>query len=249
VYVRTASRVLVAELYKPAGREVELALEPGTYDVKVDLGPGARATTATVGDRARAVVHLAQMAPAQTEPARRRGTDVDGHSLAGAHRLVFQSGIWGTNGEVVNVAGTGFDVTGGGQYAYHWREDLAFTVGVTGYGAEAQVDVIGGLAIPIGVQWNPLRARAADHRIKPFLAAGIVPVTSADSEGIGSTRRYSVGATVGAGLDLHVSRSFAIGASANFNAIPAFTRPTGQHDTFHGPELSLRVSWIIARGR
>jgi uncharacterized caspase-like protein len=249
VYVRTPARALVAELYKPAGRTVEIALPPGVYDVKVEHGRGAVATTTSVGDGSRAVVRLAQMAPAQPEPTRRRGADVEGFALAGSHRFTMQSGLWGTNGEVLTVGGTGFDVTGGFQYAYYLREDLAITAGLTAYGAEAQVDIIGGLAIPIGVQWNPLRARAATTRVKPFLAAGIVPITSADSEGIGSSRRYSIGGTVGAGVDLQVSPTFALGGSVGFNAIPAFTRPEGRHDTFHGPELSLRISWMIGRGR
>jgi hypothetical protein len=249
VFVRTSARALVAELYKAAGREVEIALPPGTYDVKVDVPTGARATSTSIGDGARAVVRLAQMTPADPEPTRRRGADVDDFSLEGSHRFTMTSGIWGGNGTAVNIGGTGFDVTGGGQYAYYLREDLALTAGFTIYGAEQQVDVIGGLAIPIGVQWNPLRARAANHRVKPFLAAGVVPITAADSEGIGSTRRYSLGASIGAGVDLHVSRTFALGISAAYNAIPDFTDPPGRDDTFNGAEVAIRVGWVFGRGR
>ena len=149
----------------------------------------------------------------------------------------------------MRIGGTGVDVTGGLQVARYLREDLAVAVGVTGYGAERQVDIIGGLAVPVTLQWNPRRARAAEHRTKPFLSAGIVPITSADSEGIGSTRHFSVGATVGAGVDVQVSTTFAVGFSAAFNAIPAFTRPAGRYDTFNGPEASLRVGWVIGHGR
>jgi hypothetical protein len=249
VFVRTPARALVVELYKPGGREVEIALEPGTYDVKVELEKGARAHAASVADGTRTVVRLAQMAPALPEPARRRGAGTATFELAGRHRFTMQTGLWGTHGRTVTLGGTGFDVTGGAQYTRYLREGLAWSVGLTAYGAESQVDIIGGVAVPLTVQWNPAAARTAAHRVKPFLTGGLVPITSADSEGIGSTRRFSLGATVGAGVDVHLTPEFALGVSAGFNAIPNFTRPIGRHDTFHGPELALRVSWLGGHAR
>src|SRR4029077_12701139 len=35
-FVRTAAQELVVELYKPAGRRVELAVEPGSYEIRVE---------------------------------------------------------------------------------------------------------------------------------------------------------------------------------------------------------------------
>src|SRR6185436_8203850 len=35
-FVRNAAQELVVELYKPFGRKIELGLEPGTYDVRLD---------------------------------------------------------------------------------------------------------------------------------------------------------------------------------------------------------------------
>lgn len=249
VFIRTPTRTLVAELYKPAGREVELALVPGSYDVRIERDKSASAGRATVVGGAQVVLRTTQFSPAAPEPSRRRGTDVSSFALVGAHRFAMQSGLWGTHGEIVHLAGTGFDITGGAQYAYYWREHLALTVGMTVYGAEGQVDAIGGTAFPLGVQWNPRGAGAATRRLKPFLAGGLVPITSADSKDIGSKRRYSMGVNAGAGADLHLTSGFAIGAAVGFNAIPSFTRPTGRHDTFHGLELSMRVSWILGHGR
>ncbi|MBN1944645.1 MAG: caspase family protein [Bradymonadales bacterium] len=39
-FVRDAGGTLVAELYKPAGRRIELGLSPGTYDIRVDTEHG-----------------------------------------------------------------------------------------------------------------------------------------------------------------------------------------------------------------
>lgn len=249
VFVRTPGRTPVVELYKPAGREVEIALEPGEYDVRVERNRAAFSSRVVVAEGARAVMRLSQLTPTAPEPSRSRGSDAASFALAGSHRFTMQSGLWGARGGSVRIGGLDANFTGGGQYAWHVREALAITVGVTGYGAEQQVDVIGGVAVPVSVQWNPLPGGGADRRLKPFLAAGIVPVSSADSEGIGSARRYAVGATVGAGLDLFVSRTFALGASVGFNAVPGFTRPRGRHDTFNGPEFSLRAGWVIRRRR
>jgi Caspase domain len=249
VFVRTAARALVAELYKPAGREVEIALEPGAYDVRVERDTTAQSGRATVGDGTRAMFRAAQLSPAPAEPTRRRGGDVASFALVGTHRFVMQSGLWGTNGDIVRLAGTGLDITGGAQYGYYVREDLALTAAMTIYGAAGQVDIIGGTALPLGVQWNPRGAGGASSRLKPFLAAGIVPITAADSKDIGSRRRYSVGANIGAGLDVHLAPGFALGASAGFNAMPAFTRPKGRNDTFHGLELAVRMSWILGSTR
>lgn len=245
-FVRTASRLLVAELYKPAGREIEIALTPGVYDVKVERGRLTLGATMTVADDARAVVRMAQLTPTAPEPTRRRGSESGDFAVAGAYRVTMQSSLWGTHGDLLTLGGWRPDITGGAQVARHLSERLAVTAGFTVYGSGAQVDVIGGVALPIGVQWNPRRGAAAAGRFKPFLAAQLLPITAADSEW---PRRYSVGAAVGAGFDLHLSPTFAVGVSGAFNAVPGFTRTAGRHDTYHGPELALRTSWVIGRGR
>lgn len=249
VFIRTPGRAPVVELYKPADRAVEIALEPGTYDVRLERDRTAYTARTLVVDGGRVALQMAQFAVTTPEPTRRRGSDLAIYTLSGKHRFTMQSGLWGSKGQVIRLGGLGFDITGGGQYAYHVREHLALTVGMTGYGAEQQVDIIGGVAVPIGFQWNPFGADAAARRWKPFVAAAVVPVSSADSEGIGSRRRYSVGAHVGLGADVMVTPAFALGASAGFNAVPDFTRPKGRSDTFHGIELGLRLGWTLGHGR
>jgi hypothetical protein len=247
LYIRTAARGLVAELYKPLGRDVEIAVEPGAYEVRVERQKAAYLARTSLADGARVELSASQFGPTTVEPTRRRGDDLPRFALAGRHRLTMQSGLWGSHGTVATIGGRGFDVSGGMQFARYIREDLALTAGVTMYGAEAQVDIIGGVAVPLGVQWNPFASPS--RRLKPFLAAGVVPITSADSPDIGSTRRFTVGGHVGAGLDVQVAETFAVGAGIGYNAIPAFTRPEGRHDSYTGLELSLRVGWLMGSGR
>lgn len=245
-FVRTPSRLLVAELYKPAGREVEIALPPGAYDVKVERGRHTVGATVTVAADTRALVGAAQLAPAAPEPTRRRGDETGDFAVRGAYRFVMQSSLWGTHGDAISLGGWRPDITGGALLSRYLSERLAVTAGFTVYGSGAQVDVIGGVALPIGVQWNPRRASAAAGRVKPFLAAHVLPITAADAEW---TRRYSVGVSLGAGFDLHLSPAFAVGLTGAFNAVPGFTKTQGRHDTYHGPEVALRTSWMIGRGR
>ena len=246
-FVRSGPRGLVAELYKPQGRVVEIGVEPGTYEVRVASERLALLARTTVADGGRQVLGRSQFGQTALEPTRRRGhDDLPRFSVAGKNRLTLQSGFWGSNGSVARIDGRGFDAFGGVEVARYLRENLAITLGATLYGAEAQVDVIGGLAIPLGVQWNPRRGSQAAQAFKPYLAVGVVPVTSADWN---TDRRTTVGAHIGAGFDFQVARTFALGVGAGFNAVPGLTRPSGLHDNYHGPQLTLRVGWLIGQGR
>jgi hypothetical protein len=51
-FVRTKSQDLVVELYKPAGRRVELAVEPGPYEIRVERAHGVLLAKAEVADGA-----------------------------------------------------------------------------------------------------------------------------------------------------------------------------------------------------
>jgi hypothetical protein len=246
-FIRNAAQALVVELYKPRGRVVEIGVEPGAYDVRVEREKSALQAKTTVADGARVVLGASQFGLASFEPTRRRGNgDLPRFSVAGKNRLTLTSGLWGENGDAARIGGRGFDVFGGGQVARYLREDLAFTVGFTGYGAGNQVDVMGGVAIPVGLQWNPRRGGLETQRFKPFLGGSVMPVTSADSN---TDRRTTVGAHVGAGFDFQVAQTFALGLEAGYNAVPGFDNPSGLHDNFHGLELTLRVGWLFGRGR
>jgi hypothetical protein len=74
VYVRAASGRLAAELYKPAGPgALDLALEPGTYQVTVDDGTKRRRGDVTVPAKGRVTVMSGQLEEVQAEATVRRG--------------------------------------------------------------------------------------------------------------------------------------------------------------------------------
>src|SRR5580765_4901592 len=94
-FIRTAAKALVVELYKPRGRKVELAVEPGTYDVRVERDKESLTMRAEVADGARVLLEPRQFGPAATEPTRRRGDEQQSrYAVSGRNRIELLSGMW-----------------------------------------------------------------------------------------------------------------------------------------------------------
>ena len=72
-FVRNARQELVVELYKPYGRTVELGLEPGAYEVRLEREAATLLARPQRGDGARVVLEPAQFGLASPEPTRARG--------------------------------------------------------------------------------------------------------------------------------------------------------------------------------
>ncbi|MFN7146839.1 MAG: hypothetical protein ACK4YP_23900, partial [Myxococcota bacterium] len=71
--VRDGARRLVAELYKPAGRRVELGLTPGRYTVLVDRGGRLREASFSVAENGMVRLSSLPFAEVSSEVARARG--------------------------------------------------------------------------------------------------------------------------------------------------------------------------------
>jgi hypothetical protein len=236
VYVRSAGKGLVAELFKNAGRTVELGLEPGTYEIRAEVNRMARVAKAEVADGARVVLGSKHFGQAMLESTRRRGepSDEGAYALAGRSRFEMVAGGWGSNG---NIGSSGLDIVGGGHYVKHVRERLAFSFGLQIFGAESVQGMFGGFAAPVSMRWYPLPGNTSQQRVKPFLTVGALPVTSIESQD------YTLGATMGVGVDMHVSQAFAVGFKAGFNALPAYDR----HDDYKGREFTISLGWLLPR--
>jgi hypothetical protein len=239
-FVRTG-QALVVELYKPRGRKVELALEPGSYEVRVEIDKAARLARAQVADGSRVVLGERQFGTTTLEATRQRGADeTPRFSVDGRSRFAMLVGGWGSHGTV--LGGSSLDLVSGLQYTKYLRENLAFTFAMQSFGAESVQGILGGFAAPAGVRWNPLRGNLATHRVKPFLTVGALPVTQIESQ------RYAIGFQVGAGADVHLSRSFSLGASLGYNAFPTLG-DNPRHDDFKGREITIGFGWLFGQPR
>ena len=270
VFIRTASQELVVELYKPAGRKVELALEPAVYDVRVERETGSLAGKADVREGARVSLDVGQFGPAALEPTRRRG-DVSGSrfAVAGRNRIETRTGVRLTDGShsgaSVTAGNIDSEVFGGLQFTRYAREDLAITIGIEGFNVEAVASVgpgsvsagtVDGLALPIGVRWNPLRVSRPPQAFKPFVELAVGPVIGMSKGSFitngtvsaGSTSRATIGTRIGAGFDVHLARSFSLGVAAGYNWMADFSEPVGVHRNFNGAQVAIGIGWLFGRG-
>jgi caspase domain-containing protein len=266
-FVRNAQKELIVELYKRGGRRVELGLEPGTYEVRLEIAKSSRLATASVGDGARVELTARQFGPVALESARRRGeSEVDPLSVAGRNRLQIHWGIWRTPRPPAGALFEGniVDLFGGVEYARYLREDLALSFGIEGVGSESGASIGGGsifagsasaIALPVTVRWNPIGRRVDTRAAKPFVAVGLGPVIGM-SEGsyvgsgdlfTGTRTDVTAAAHLGGGVDLHVARSVSIGVSAGYTWTGDFEKPVGSRSDLSGPQFGMSLGWLFGR--
>ena len=276
-FVRTAAQELVVELYKPRGRKVELAVEPGSYEIRLEKEKTSLSAKTDVTDGARVMLEPRQFGPAAVaEATRRRGDEppvpeAPRFAVAGRNRFDIHAGLWqiadgGTTatGPVV-VSGSIVDnFFGGIGYTRYIREDLAATFSIDVVSVESGNSVgprgissgsVDGIALPVGVRWNPLRGDLRQQPFKPFITGTAGPVIG-DASGSfvggntissGSTTKVTLGGTVGGGVDIHLARSFAIGVTGGYNWTLNFSEPLWSHANFNGPSIGLSLGWLFGR--
>jgi hypothetical protein len=268
-FVRNARQELVVELYKPYGRRVELALEPGDYEVRVEREAAALLAKPRVDEGARVVLDAAQFSATTPEKTRRRGEwEPPPFAVTGRNRLDLRLGMWNVSGPLASGITTGSDVldlVAGLRYTRYLREDLAVAVDVKSFAVSTgesvgAAGIFSGsqaiVAIPLEVRFNPLSGVLHTRSVKPYLAAGVGPVIGA-SEGssigaggihTGSRTEATVGGPVGVGVDFHLSRHFTLGVNGGYIWMADFSQPIGGRDNYSGFELSLSIGWLFGKG-
>jgi hypothetical protein len=125
---------------------------------------------------------------------------------------------------------------------------------------------VDGLAVPVGVRWNPFKGQR--QQVKPFIGAAVGPVTAAlnrvtfsspfGTDVIPETHPTTIGGRVGGGFDIHFGRSFSVGIGADYTAMKRISRSLagsdprflgfGEHTTFAGPQVTVAAGWLFGRG-
>ncbi len=265
-FIRNAAHELVVELYKPRGRRVELGVEPGAYEVRIEQTKGSLLAKTQIADGGRVLLEARQFGVTAVEATRQRGGPEPARfAVAGRHRIELQTGMWGTTRPATLTIGSGsIDEAVGLHYTHYLREDVGMTIGVqttavvlgvsTGsagtFSGTAEL-----FAVPIGVRWHPLRSHARGA-FRPYLAAKAGPAFGS-SEGvftgattfIGSHRQTTLFTHLGLGLDYFPARSFAIGVSAGYNGMANFSQPVGAQKNHSGPEVNFTFGWLFGHGR
>jgi len=267
--VRNARQELVVELYKPYGRTVELGIEPGSYEVRLERDAALLARP-QLAEGERVVLEPAQFTPTKREPTQRRGGPaVLPYAVGGRNRLDLRFGMWHVDhdpAEVTVMAGSSTaNLLGGLQYTRFVSEDFAFTIAANALAGQSGTSVgpqgvFAGdwtvVSMPLGVRWNPTRGDLRARAVKPYVVAGLGPVigtgsgasVSSASVVAGDMTEVTLGGFAGGGVDFHVSRGFSLGLTAGYNWMADFSHPIGVRKNYSGFELALNVGWLFGKG-
>jgi len=192
-------------------------------------------------------------------------------AVAGRNRIAVRFGAWRLTSsspdrrDVVIGAST-TDVFAGLQYARFITEAVGVTVAVDVLPSESGVAAGPGgvavgtrtiVALPFGMQWSPWTDWAQPRPLKPFVAGAIGPVIGS-GDGVRAGPRgvvvssdtvATIGGLVGGGIDVHLARSWAMGAELNYSWMADFSDPIGERDNYSGVQMQLRLGWLFGRGR
>lgn len=271
LYVRNTDRQLVAELYKPAGRSVELGLEPGTYEIVLDEAEDLLIGKAVLESGDHLVLGYDHFEPGERERTISRG----GHGgfpqpLRGRHRIDLHVGWWGTqpadftegSGLITTRVGS-WDITGGLGYSRWLREDIALGVNLMGLAGEVSTTIgtevsnqsFSLASILINAK-KYLPASTLKSNIRPFLTAGAgVFIGTITETSVGPVVNVSVGETMGAfggqiggGVDIPMGRYFIMGSKIAYNLVSDFREPLGDRDNYSGLEFNISLGLMLGKG-
>jgi Caspase domain len=265
-FIRNAAHEMVVELYKPHGRQVELGLEPGAYDVRLDLQKTLVSAKVQIADGGRMLLEARQFGPAALETTRRRGdAEHTPFAVAGRNRLELRWGRWGTSRSGIPLTDVEIaDLFGGVRFTHYFGETRAMTFSVSGFGdtsgvmvsPESVFSATGSIvAVTAGFRQNPFRGRHGS--IKPYLEGSVGPIFGATSRSLAfrgtvsssSSTQAAIGGHAGAGVDFHVARSVSLGIEGGYNWMADFPQPAGPKSNYSGPDFGVSIGWLFGRAR
>ncbi len=270
-FVRNARQELIVELYKPAGRRVELGLEPGKYEVWMEREGAAYSARTDVSETTRATLEASQFRAENREATRLRGRHSDVSSMfavAGRNRIGLRFGMWRLSGDETPALSAGVRTTNllvGLQYCRYLTENTTITLAASALRAEVGVAIdpqgvathsVGVTAIFLGLQWVPRGGDVVARALRPHLALGAGPVMGTSSStyvaGLdvhaGSESEVTAGVHTGAGVDVLLSRHWALGLDAGYNWVDDFSAQIGGRSNYSGFELTVSLGWLFGRG-
>jgi hypothetical protein len=258
-YIRNAEDQLVVELYKPHGREIELGLEPGKYEVRCEVESSFLVSSAELEDGGSVILQASDFVTSDSRPVIVRGgapsgapeADIPFGGLDRRHRIGLSFGVWNHNGSAEGPFSSSGVFGPGGSigYAYWFREDLAFALNFSGHVVSVASPYDDGTVIAstlFGVRYYPL----APMQVRPYVSVSTGPVfvaSSAIGGAWGSTVTTAIGGQIGGGLDAQINRSFLIGGRLGYNFMSDLSGPAGVN--FNGWEAGIELAWVFGKGR
>lgn len=268
IVVKNAREEIVIRIDKTYGRRIEVEVEAGEYDVRLERPRSILRGTWTVADGGRVEVTPERFSADAPQPVRAPGA-APSVAVEGRNRVEVTMGMWRTSDEVAAAPGLSageevLDFRGGLQYTRFVREDLAATFSVTALGADTASMSPRGLfagsrtivAMPLGLRWYPAVGGPASRAIRPFLAGSVGPVVGS-SEGAflgpgggfaGSRTAVTVGGLAGAGLDVLVGRRWSLGVTVGYNWMGDFPTVIGDRRNYSGFDAGVSFGFLWGKG-
>jgi hypothetical protein len=202
---------LVVALDKPAGRPLQLALDPGVYEARLTTGEGTRRAGILISEGHQLLLGVSNFSDQATGQPPATGEMPAGYpaprhrsrALDPRHRIEVRFGGWESgwydSDDDWHHSGSAQGAFGL-EYLNFVRDDLGVGIGIASLvsaredwegpvDAEAARATIG---IPVVVRWYPARRMTRTRSVEPYVTAGIGPVFGVDSvctDGHGSRDR------------------------------------------------------------
>lgn len=193
------------------------------------------------------------------------------HSQVGLHQIELSIGLLSAMnaGSDVSVGGVGVKsevngILGSLAYSYWFADEWAVTLSVGIANADASSTATGsGVAVEsaavvpmlFGVKYKPLGLTVADA-LRPYLCMSLGPyfglasdVRAGTTTGTESYTEAAIGARAALGMDLSLSRRFALGLTVGYHLVSDFERRIGSERNHSSPEFSLSASLLIGKGK
>jgi hypothetical protein len=244
--IHDAEGRLVVEVDKPAGRSLQMALEPGVYEARLRTQGSGRARF-QVSEGRQLLIGLGSFGTPGSAAHAPQGAPSEPHHHQGPidkrHRIELRFGGWGGysyDGQVHDVDSARFAF--GLEYLHFIRNDIGIGLAISTLSAvEGAWDDWGDwndtgsaratCSVPIVARWYPARRLTGTRAVEPYLAAGLGPVFGADTvfteyhgphgwhETEWSSTRVGTtfGGRLGGGVDVRLGSVFTLGFAGAWN--------------------------------
>jgi outer membrane protein W len=191
------------------------------------------------------------------------------YSRRGLHQIELGIGLLSAlnASSEVSVGGVGVTsevngVLGSLAYSY-WLADewaVAISVGIanadvstSASGSGAAVESAAVIPMLFGVKYEPLGLAVADA-LRPYLCVSLGPylglasgVRAGPTTGTVSYTEAAIGGRAALGMDLSLSRRFALGLTVGYHLVSDFGRRIGSERNHSSPEFSLSASFFVGK--
>jgi opacity protein-like surface antigen len=211
---------------------------------------------------------LALQAEPDADPAAQEGNST--RSLDGVHCIALSAGLLTDLTATTSVSQGGTTVRGEAEglllsldYSYGLNPDFAAQVSVGVLDADATVSTTGSTAtvesatitaVQFGVKYRPEGITRHDS-FRPYASVAVGPVvghgTFVQAGPITSAESFSesaFGARIGAGVDVLLSKRFALGLGVAYRLVGDFDRRVGSRDNYSSPEAFVSFGVLFGGG-